>query len=302
MARRPSIALATALVLLACQGPEEPATSRTVRSAWPAAGLSSARATGSSAKGSASAMQWERRVPPAAWLEGLPAGDAAAGDAAPAVGQPAWAALPLDESGQARLSLVRVTGASGTTVAVVDGMKHRHVGVPRALVHPVGSAEGLKPGDVALCARWTTPSTVCRIEQLEGGKVVRAAYDWAGVTKHSAVDHAEKLAESLRPLAFASYPLEGRRSRGQVVAIDRQRVWLLGESGHITKHPRHQVRRSRPAPALKDGSLIYAFRWGRGYQRGRVVEVLEPGLRFRIALEGDRPSDDFFVSHLAPAP
>jgi hypothetical protein len=240
---------------------------------------------------------WERTVPPASWLDGLPKEGAPA-----AAEQQAWAALPLNETGQARLALVRIATISGGQASVVDGMGHRHLALPRALLHPVGSSKGLKNGDMALCARWTTPSTVCRVEAMEGGRVLRAAYDWAGATKRSAIDHAEPLRSKLEPLAFASYPLAGRRARGQVVAASEQRVWLLGESGHVSKHPRHQLRVLAAPKTLVAGAAVYAYRWGAGYQRGRLVEVLEPGLRFRVDLEGDRPSDEFFVSHLSAPP
>jgi hypothetical protein len=231
------------------------------------------------------------------WLTRLPEREATL-----PTGSRVWATVPrggmLPDVG-----VYTVDGALAGVYALVDKLGQRAEGVPAALVHPIGRSPKLKDGDLVLFHTFETPAMLGRVSKLVPGGDIRVSYDWGGVTKEASVDHAEAPRVGLGPMAVVAFPKAGMRSRGLSLAADGTQAWVRAASGHVEVHPLAQLSPlTLPPLDPKVGDEVEAFRWASGFRTGRVVEALEPGLRYRVQHEADRPPQDYFFSFLVARP
>lgn len=230
-----------------------------------------------------------------AWVKSLPpvAPTAVAGDRV-------WAVVP-SVGPVARVGVFTVEGVFGDRYSLSDRKGARVANVRPAAVHPVGPRPATTTGKLVLCHTPTIPAVLARLGEVRPGERLRVQYDWAGKTKTAEVDHFETPREGFEPLAFVAFPHGGGRSRGLLVALDRRFGWVLTDAGHVEQHPRAELE-SLPLPdaTLKKGAPVVAYRWASGFQKGKVVDVLESGLRYKVQPEGDRPPLEVFFDAVLP--
>ena len=232
---------------------------------------------------------------PTAWMKDLP-------DATPVAGpnERVWAIV----AGSTRIPEVGIFSVEGIydgLYSLIDRKGQRVDGVPPAVVHRA-SRDKVDSGELVLFQSPTTPAFLGRVAELIPGGEIEVYYDWAGKTRKAAADYAQRPVTGIRPLAYVSFPKAGRSSRGLVIALSDRRAWVRTAAGLVESHPRAAIR-SLPLPrqSLKVGSRVRAFRWATGFQLGTVVEIIEPGLRYRVNLDGDKPDEEyFFTSLLSP--
>ncbi|MBI4952707.1 MAG: hypothetical protein HY908_11790 [Myxococcales bacterium] len=234
-------------------------------------------------------------VPSAAWSAELPA---ASVELAP--GTRVWAAVPTLGSELVSVGIYTLESIDAERANLVDKLGTRTLGVAPALVHPIGTAGGLEPGDTALFFTWTTPAALGRVTRKVGGSL-RVRYDWAGETKDTTADHAEPARKGVVPFAYVTFPKFGRQSLGLVVALDPGHVWVRTSSGHVERHPREAVGAVEVATAvLKVGAKVRAYDWVDGLREAVVSEVVEPGLRYAVRAEGSERDERYFFTALVP--
>jgi len=230
-----------------------------------------------------------------AWVKNLP-------DALPTAkaGDAVWAVVP-SVGPIARVGIFTVEGVFGGFYSLSDRKGARVDQVRPAAVHPVGPRPPTKTGHLVLCHTPTTPAVLARLAEVEPGQSLQVQYDWAGVTKTTEVDHLEEPRQGIQPLAYVAYPHGGGRSRGLIVALDREDGWVLTDAGHVVRHPRTDLEAlPLPQTGVKKGSTVMAYRWASGFQKATVSDVLEAGLRYRVQPEGDRPALDVFFDAAIP--
>ncbi|MCA9621711.1 MAG: hypothetical protein KC731_21960, partial [Myxococcales bacterium] len=234
-------------------------------------------------------------VAPAEWLAELP-------DLPPTAqkGERVWATIPGRATELPIVGIFSVEGIYDGYYSLLDLKGQRVDHIPSALVHRATRAR-LKGGEVVLFYTPSAPAFLGRVGELVPGGHIEVSYDWAGETKRAKVDHAEPPVDGIRPMAYVSFPKSGDQSRGLVVALDDLRAFIRTASGHVERHPRAGVR-SLPIPRAdwEVGARVLAHRWAIGMVTGTVSEVLEGGLRYRIAVDGHRPSLTVFFTELFP--
>lgn len=227
-----------------------------------------------------------------AWLAGLPQ---RAVEAAP--GETVWAVVPQAGSESATLSTYRVESAAGKTAVLVDALGNRLAEVPGALIHSAPGAAEPAEGDVVLADRWDADRVVGRVAAAEGAAQV--AFDWNGVTETGAMDAMRPLATggdslALRWVGYRSAP-DGPWFKGLCFAESDEQLWIADDSGQAVIVARDAVKTLSDLGAeLAAGDEVSAYSWGHGYRSGRVAEVLEPGLRYAVELEGGEVRAFFF--------
>ncbi len=230
----------------------------------------------------------------AGWLAELPERPVTA-----SVGDSVWAVVPRPGSGAAELAVYRVAAVAGATATLVDDIGNRYEEVPGALVHALAGAVGeLAPGAPVLADRWGAHRVVGRVvEAAADGAVV--AYDWNGETVREPLSVAVPLPAAgdsltLRPLVYTAE--DGARRLGLGVAEDEARVWIRAAGGFVAVREKASVE---PADGLgaRDFAVGEAVRvddWALGLRDGTVAEVLEPGLRYAVALADGTTAPFFF--------
>lgn len=236
---------------------------------------------------------------PPSWLAGLPE---RAVEASP--GETVWAVVPELGNDGARIGSYRLESAEGRQAVLVDGIGNRFESVPGALVHPVSSfpeAE-LAVGVAVLADRWDADRVVGRVTSLEDGRV-ELAYDWNGVTVTGSMDAVMALpaADDSLVLRWVGYRPEGDDDswfKGLCFAQSGDKLWISTDGGNVEVVGVAAVKPladlGRVAPAT--GDAVAAYSWGHGYRSGVVEEVLEPGLRYAVKLEGGETRSVFFDS------
>jgi len=218
------------------------------------------------------------------------------------LGDRVWATVPQPGTAMATAAIFTVEGIHDGLLSLTDTMGQGVSGVSPAVVHRAGKRGKLAEGDVVLCYAFTLPGILARVAELEGGKEIQVRYDWAGQTKEAAIFHAEPPREGIKPLAFVGFPKAGATSRGLLVALTESHGWIRTSSGHIEVHERDTIS-ALPLPANKPevGTPVRAYAWTTGYRRGVVAAELEPGLRYRVKLDGNLGERDYFFSSLLPS-
>ena len=235
---------------------------------------------------------------PPAWLAELPKTPSSL-----TVGSSAWATTPQPGSELVMVAVYRVDAVGDGVVSLVDKMGQRVDSVPAALVHPIGETRHLPEGTLALFYTWTTPGWLGRVSRAQRGEELKVAFDWAGTTRQTSVDHAEPVRTGIQPLAYVAFPKSGGTSMGLIVALDATRAFVLTGSGHIEAHRRAVVGSIALEPrGFTVGRSVRAYRWATGFERGRITQVLEPGLRYEVELEGNRPRASYFLTTLLAGP
>jgi hypothetical protein len=229
-------------------------------------------------------------APVPSWMERLP-------DVAPAAktGDLVWACVAGPTS-VPHLGVYTVEGVYDGLYSLKDRTGHRVDAVPPALVHATKKTK-IDSGDVVLFASPATPAFLGRVAELVPGGDIEVWYDWGGKTRKVSVEHVQRPVKGIRPLAYVAFPKASEPSRGLVVALDDRRVFVRTASGHVEEHPRPAIK-SLPFPARKVGvgSRVRAFRWATGIQTGTVGAIIEPGLRYRVDLDGNKPSQEYFFT------
>ncbi|MCG8459984.1 MAG: hypothetical protein MI919_27195 [Holophagales bacterium] len=230
------------------------------------------------------------------WLRELPKRQAPA-DWRP--GSQVWATVPGEPEGTAELGLFRVAAlvegerSPSGRIRVADPLGRSHL-LPVALVHAVavpgaaspGSAE---PGSVVLAFHGTGGPVLARLRSADPLEV---SFDWNGAT---VTDRALALAVPDPETGLPRPVLYHDGSRwlaGVAVAEDGDRLWVLDEARrvHVLRAGEAVPREPLAEPSPGDGVQVYS--WAEGLRSGRVVEVLEPGLRYRVDLEGGADAGD----------
>lgn len=229
---------------------------------------------------------------PTAWMADLPESTPTAGP-----GERVWATVP-GATAIPSVGIYTVEGVYDGLYSLTDRKGQRVDGVPPAVVHRA-SRDKVDSGELVLFHSPTTPAFLGRVAELVPGGEIEVQYDWAGKTRKTAVDHAQTPVTGIRPVAYVSFPKAGQISRGLVVALSDRRAWVRTASGHVESHPRAAIR-SLPLPSanLEVGSRVRAFRWATGIQLGTVAEILEPKLRYRVNLDGNKPDEEYFFTSL----
>jgi hypothetical protein len=238
------------------------------------------------------------------WLDGLPRHGVTA-----AVGDEVWAVVPRPGSEAAVVGTYRIEAVAEADAVLADGLGRRFQGVPGALVHPVSAfPEGeLAAGTVVLGDRWDARKVVGRVAGLGGGRI-QVVYDWNGTTATGVMDSVILLpvaADSLvlRWVAYQPEPAAGAVwYKGLCFAESDDRVWISDDGGFVEVVARDAVK------VLDDlgqgertvGAAVAAYSWGHGYRSGVIEEVLQPGLRYAVKLEGG-PTRAFFFEDLTTA-
>jgi hypothetical protein len=231
------------------------------------------------------------------WTERLPKVPAPA-----KVGDQVWATVPPAHGAVTQTALYTLDGIYEGHATLIDTMGQRLERVPAALVHAIGTGR-MKVGELVLMYTWTTPAWIGSVSRIERGKEVLVKCDLAGVTEEVAVDHAERLRPGIQPLAFVAFPKAPGSTRGLVVALDATLAWLLTASGHVELVPRAALESLTPPPRkLAPGQKVLTYRWATGLLPGVVKRVLEPELRYEVALPGDSPAGSYFVGALTLGP
>ncbi len=235
---------------------------------------------------------------PPSWLAGLPERTV---EASP--GETVWAVVPELGDDGARIGSYQLESAEGARAVLVDGIGNRYEGVPGALVHPVsGFPEAeLALGTAVLADRWDAGGVVGRVSGLEAGRL-ELAYDWNGVTVTGTMDAVIALpaGEGSLALRWVGYRVEGAAawSKGLCFAESGDQAWISADGGHVEVVAKDAVK---PLADLGRGELgagdaVAAYSWGHGYRPGVIEEVLEPGLRYAVKLEGGETRPVFFDS------
>ncbi|MBW2454812.1 MAG: hypothetical protein JRI68_09885 [Deltaproteobacteria bacterium] len=217
------------------------------------------------------------------------------------LGDRVWATVPQPGTPMASAAIYTVEGIHDGLLSLTDKMGQGVGGVSPAVVHRAGKRGKLAEGDIVLCYAFTLPGVLARIAELEGGQEIQVRYDWAGQTKETAIYHAEPPREGVVPLAFVGFPKAGATSRGLLVALTESHGWIRTSSGHVEVHERSSIT-ALPLPKSKPevGTAVRAYAWATGYRRGVIAEELEPGLRYRVKLDGKLGERDYFFSSLLP--
>ncbi len=240
---------------------------------------------------------------PPSWLEGLPERTVTA-----APGEMVWAVVPELGSEAAAIRTYRLAAVTGAEAVLVDTIGNRYQGVPGALVHPAsGFPEAeLTVGTAVLADRWDAGKIVGRVARLEAGQV-ELDYDWNGVTVTGATDAVLVLpaGEGSLVLRWVGYRTPGVGTsapgpwyKGLCFAESGEKVWISTDGGHVevvavgAVKPLADIGRAE----LAQGDAVAAYSWGHGYRRGVIEEVLEPGLRYTVKLEGGQTRPVFFDS------
>ncbi len=214
-------------------------------------------------------------------------------------GEKVWAIAPRSDTEMAEIGLYELEGVFDGLASLIDTMGQKVDRVPGAVVHHVGSSKRLRKGDLALIFTWTTPGWLALVHRAKGGEEIKVHFDLAGATKEISVDHAEPIVRKLLPLAYVGFPKSGATSMGLLVAIDKQRGWVLTASSHIEIHP---LSRLSVLPiqkrSYKVGTKVLAFRWATGFQPGTIRSVDALGLRYTVHLDGNQPEAPFFLTRL----
>ncbi len=214
-------------------------------------------------------------------------------------GDRVWATVPQRGTAMASAAIYTVEGIYDGQLSLTDKMGQGVSGVPPAVVHPAGERGKLAEGDIVLCYAFTLPGVLARIAELQGGREIQVRYDWAGITKKTAIYHAEPPREGVAVLAFVGFPKAGVTSRGLLIALSEKHGWVRTSSGHVEVHERSAIK-PLPLPASKPkvGAAIRAYAWATGYRAGVITKEVEPGLRYRVKLEGNMAERDYFFSSL----
>ncbi|RLB61101.1 MAG: hypothetical protein DRI90_12140 [Deltaproteobacteria bacterium] len=213
-----------------------------------------------------------------------------------------WATVPQRGTEMASVGIYTVEGIYDGQLSLTDKMGQGVSGVPPAVVHLAGKTGKLAEGAIVLCYAFTLPGALARIAELEGGKEIQVRYDWAGITKKTAIYHAEPPREGVVPLAFVGFPKAGTTSRGLLIALSDTHGWVQTSSGHIEIHEGSALEAlPLPQSTLKAGAAVRAYAWATGYRAGVITKELEPGLRYRVKLEGNMAERDYFFSSLIPS-
>lgn len=231
---------------------------------------------------------------PPAWVSTLP-------DVMPQLmaGQRVWAAPPLRGSDMVDIGVYTVEGIHDRRVSLTDRLGQRIDGVPGALVHAAIIGGKLNEGDIVLCYSFTLSAVLARVAKLKAGSEIEVHYDWAGTTKTSSIEHCQAPVEGIAPLAFVGFPKGGGMSRGLLIALGTDRGWVRTASGHVEAHSVKAFEKLPIPPGDRVvGQKVRAYSWATGFQSGVVSNVSEPGLRYRVKLEGDKPERDYFFTML----
>ena len=233
---------------------------------------------------------------PPSWLASLPERTVTA-----ASGETVWAVIPTPGSEAASLGAYLFESVEGARAVLIDGIDNRFEGVPGALVHPLSSfpeAE-LAPGAAAFASRWDAGAVVGRVAAVDAGKV-ELAYDWNGVTVTSALEAVMPLpaADGGLTLSWVGYRAgdAGGWSKGLCFAESDDRAWILADGGHVEIVAKGGVEPlvDLGRMELAAGDAVAAYSWGHGYRSGVIEDVLEPGLRYAVKLEGGETRPVFF--------
>lgn len=207
---------------------------------------------------------------------------------------------PAAEAGEKAASVVEPVPSG--QVALVDPIGNRFF-LPAALVWPWVPAPAT-PGQVVTAYRSDAGLVVGRLRSAESGGQPIVAFDWNGVSVERAMPfvhaaaHLPRRVEVLpRPVEIVASSQPAANAHSSAVDTGRLawevaradgRVWLLDEAGRVEIRPAAEVGDAAswtedPAP----GDHARLFSWSEGLLPVTIEEVLEPGLRYRVALAAD---------------
>jgi len=223
------------------------------------------------------------KAAPSDWKEGLPAGPARA-----KVGETVLVVRPIFDW-SARLEFATVKSIDGEMVTLSAKYGQTLTGLPNALIHPAAAFTSKQPFEVGQAVRSIggLVNGVTRISKIDGDRV-------------SVQGMFMKDVREIRPDFVMAFPPKGtylfRRLRfknrhgaalGLCLAESDKWVWLRDHSGRMIRVEKDEVSDlPEPAGGFAAGDVVETYTWVNGFKKGRVLEVLNDGLRYKVAIEG----------------
>ncbi|MEM1180360.1 MAG: hypothetical protein AAGM22_18600 [Acidobacteriota bacterium] len=209
-----------------------------------------------------------------AWSRGLDAGQA------PAVESRVWAAVPLAD-GTVRLGTYTVAAVDGKTVDLMDELGIRHPAVPTGLLREHASAD-LATGDAVLAALSGGVLTAARHIDAETVALV-----WNGDIVRVQAFSQEPLTQAVETFRRVAYADDAGWQSGLAFGTEGESLWLVTPDGRVEAVPAASTRRLGAGPdALAPEAQVIVASWAKGFVDATVVEVLEPGLAYRVREAG----------------
>ncbi|MEM8998190.1 MAG: hypothetical protein AAGF23_25635 [Acidobacteriota bacterium] len=224
-----------------------------------------------------------------AWARALDGGDA------PAAGSRVWAAVPL-EDGTVRLGSYTVATGEGEAVELEDELGVRHADVPTALIRPPVAAE-LAAGDAVLAA--LSGAVVVPARRIDDGTVTLV---WNGEVVEVTSFAQEPLGGGATTFRAVAYRDDVGWQRGLVIADAPPSLWLVTPDGRVDEVAAAETHPLPPAPdedPAADATVLVSS-WARGFTEATVVEVVAPGVAYRIRETGGEERIVGFEDILAP--
>ncbi|MEO1083946.1 MAG: hypothetical protein AAFY88_06870 [Acidobacteriota bacterium] len=221
-------------------------------------------------------------------------------DAAPAAGARVWAAVPLAD-GTVRLGSYTVAAtADGGDIELVDELGVRHGEVPTGLMRPIASAEPAD-GDPVLAS--LSGAVVAPARRVDAETVTLV---WNGDVVEVAAFAQEPLGADETTFRSVAYRDDAGWQRGLVIAEAPPSLWIVTPDGRVQDVAAAETHPLPPAPEdgdLTDGASVLVSSWARGYSEATLLEVLAPGLAYRIRdVDGEERTVGFSDLLMPPGP
>ena len=222
------------------------------------------------------------KTAPTNWKEGLPAGPVRA-----QVGEKVLVIKPTHEWG-AKPELATVKSIEGETATVSGKYRQEQTGVRSALIHPAAAFASKQPFQVGqvVFSIGGLVNGVTRVSKVKGDRVWVQGMFMEDVREERpdfVMRFPPKGTFLFRRLRF-EHPRHGTRM-GLCLAESDQWVWVRDETGHMYRAEKNDVS-DLPDPvggfAVSDVVETYTVD---GFGKGKVLEVLNDGLRYMVAVE-----------------
>lgn len=214
-------------------------------------------------------------------------------------GERAWAVVPVsvgwDTLKLRTLDLERLEGHLAIFSLSEDGQKTEYH-VPGAFVSPTKPPQKPGPG-TPLIASVHGSRAYARVVETKGDKL-EVRYQFAGSLEKAELDPRDVLEldgtpRFGAPIAYKEMR-EGPRSERKIVwhpatfvQASEEKVWLVTSAGKPLRVPRDTVKALGVQLTHKAGDSVWVAR-GDDLVPGKVLEVLDEALRYRVALEQEQ--------------
>jgi hypothetical protein len=216
-----------------------------------------------------------------------------------------WAVVPVGyDFGLVKIALETYGAADGDEQRL-DLFDKTQLWVPAALVKPAAKATALAKGD-AVMVNVAAASGFGRVTAMKKGDdgvtMVSFRYTWGSSVSESELplDEVIRLDDKI---AFggpvATKEEDGRWGLGQVIYTDAKETWVITLSGPPAKVATKDVVAMKVAKPFTKGAKVSSY-GSLGLEPGKVVEVLEDGLRYKIKHDSGKEETMSFDRVTAP--